>query len=117
MELCKRRLDQVTLAGAHNAYATTASGFGEVAQTMPIRAQLDAGVRVLLLESRRANLLTRLREIRGSALNAELDSYARSVMEHAAKAVELDLAWIDDILAQEKNVGNSSAHNIATEAK
>jgi len=53
----------------------------------------------------------------GSALNAELDSYARSVMEHAAKAVELDLAWIDDILAQEKNVGNSSAHNIATEAK
>jgi DNA-binding PadR family transcriptional regulator len=74
-------------------------------------------VRVLLLESRRANLLTRLREIRGSAANAELDTYARSVMEHAAKAVELDLAWIDEILAQEKNVGNSSAHNIATEAK
>ena len=74
-------------------------------------------VRVLLLESRRANLMTRLREIRGSAANAELDTYARSVMEHAAKAVELDLAWIDEILAQEKNVGNSSAHNIATEAK
>lgn len=74
-------------------------------------------VRVLLLESRRVNLMTRLREIRGDASNNELDTYARSVMDHAAKAVELDLAWIEEILAQEKSAGTSSATNIATEAK
>ena len=74
-------------------------------------------VRVLLLESRRVSLMTRLREIRGDASNNELDTYARSVMDHAAKAVELDLAWIEEILAQEKSAGTSSASNIATEAK
>lgn len=74
-------------------------------------------VRVLLLESRRYNLMSRLREIRGDASNVELDTYARSVMEHAARAVELDLAWIEEILAQEKSAGTSSATNIATEAK
>lgn len=50
VELCKLRLDQVTLAGAHNAYANAADGFVDVAQTLPVRAQLDAGVRALLLD-------------------------------------------------------------------
>ena len=50
VELCSRRLDQVTLGAAHNAYANAADEFGEVAQTLPVRAQLEAGVRALLLD-------------------------------------------------------------------
>jgi len=33
VELCARRLDQVTLAGAHNAYATPADGFTDAADS------------------------------------------------------------------------------------
>lgn len=77
---------------------------------------LTPTVRVSILEHRRVNLSIRLREIRANASAGDLDTYARSVMDHAARAVELDLAWIDDVLAQEKSAGTSSAHHIAQEA-
>jgi len=79
---------------------------------------LTPNARVMLLEHRRANLVARLREIRANAANAELDSYARSVMEHAAKAVELDLAWIDDCLTTERSTAVPQNNQIiAQEAK
>ncbi len=79
---------------------------------------LTPNARVTLLEHRRANLVARLREIRANAANAELDSYARSVMEHAAKAVELDLAWIDDCLTTERSTAvPQNNQTIAQEAK
>jgi DNA-binding PadR family transcriptional regulator len=78
---------------------------------------LTPNARVTLLEHRRANLVARLREIRANAANAELDSYARSVMEHAAKAVELDLAWIDDCLTTERSTAvPQNNQNLAQEA-
>lgn len=79
---------------------------------------LTPNARVTLLEHRRANLVARLREIRSNAANAELDTYARSVMEHGAKAVELDLAWIDECLATERSTAVPQTNQtIAQEAK
>jgi len=80
---------------------------------------LTPNVRVMLLEHRRANLVARLREVHANAANAELDSYARSVMDHAARAVELDLAWIDDLLTTERNTASSVTNptTLAQEAK
>ena len=47
--------------------------------------------------------MERLGEIRAHSHNEQLDPYARSVMDHAAKGVELDLAWIDGLLTTERN--------------
>jgi hypothetical protein len=64
------------------------------------------------LERRRADLIERLAEVRAGERNEELDDYARGVMEHAARGVELDLAWIDDMLNTER-----SNQTFANEAK
>ena len=69
--------------------------------------------RVSLLERRRRDLVERLAEVNAGADNYELDDYARSVMAHAAKGVELDLAWIDDLLSTER----SKQQTFAREAK
>jgi len=58
-------------------------------------------------------LKAKLAEVRAGAHNEQLDSYARSVMEHAAKGVELDLAWIDNLLSTER----SNQQSFAREAK
>jgi hypothetical protein len=57
--------------------------------------------------------VTRLAEVRANAHNEQLDAYARSVMEHAARGVELDLAWIDNLLSTER----SNQQAFAREAK
>ncbi len=69
---------------------------------MALARYLTPSLRVALLERRRADLLERLAELRSGAENAELDTYARSVMSHAATGVELDLAWIDELLNAER---------------
>jgi len=74
---------------------------------------LTPTLRVRLLERRRADLLERLSEVRAGTNNEDLDSYARAVMEHAARGVELDLEWIDDMLSIER----SNQQNFAREAK
>ena len=74
---------------------------------------LTPNLRVALLERRRTDLVERLREVRVGAHNEQLDSYARSVMEHAARGVELDLAWIDSLLSGER----SNQQTFAREAK
>jgi len=70
---------------------------------MALAKYLTPNHRVGLLERRRADLVKRLAEVRAGAHNEQLDSYARGVMEHAAHGVELDLAWIDDMLTAERN--------------
>jgi DNA-binding PadR family transcriptional regulator len=74
---------------------------------------LSTDLRVGLLERRRADLVARLAEVRAGAQNEQLDGFARSVMEHAAQGVELDLAWIDDWLSTER----SSEQSFAQETK
>jgi len=70
---------------------------------MALAQYLTPLLRVGLLERRRADLVERLAEVRAGAHNEQLDAYARSVMEHAAQAVELDLAWIDNLLSGERS--------------
>ena len=64
---------------------------------------LTPTLRVTLLERRRSDLVERLAQLQTSARNDQLDTYARSVMAHAAKGVELDLEWIDTMLSTERN--------------
>jgi DNA-binding PadR family transcriptional regulator len=70
---------------------------------MALAKYLTPILRVGLLERRRADLVERLAEVRAGARNEQLDAYARSVMGHAAQAVELDLAWIDSLLSAERS--------------
>ncbi|MFI5035691.1 MAG: PadR family transcriptional regulator [Acidimicrobiales bacterium] len=74
---------------------------------------LTPGRRVIILERRRADLLERLAEMRAGATNDQLDTYVRDVMEHAAQGVELDLAWIDNLLSTERH----NQQTLAREAK
>jgi len=50
-ELCRRPLNQVTLAATHNSMAAAADGWLFPDQEYGIRAQLDAGVRGLLIDT------------------------------------------------------------------
>jgi len=78
---------------------------------MALAKYLTPSLRVGLLERRRTDLVERLAEVRAGAHNEELDSYARSVMEHAARGVELDLAWIDNLLSTERSNQQSFARD------
>jgi DNA-binding PadR family transcriptional regulator len=80
---------------------------------MALAKYLTPSLRVRLLERRRSDLVERLVEVRAGSHNGDLDDYARGVMEHAAKGVELDLAWIDDLLTAER----SNQQTFANEAK
>ena len=97
---------------ANPATLDDAKGFS---MRMALAKYLTPNLRVGLLERRRSDLLERLAEVRTSAHNIELDEYARSVMEHAARGVELDLAWIDTLLSAERN--NSNPQPFARDAK
>jgi DNA-binding PadR family transcriptional regulator len=70
---------------------------------MALAKYLTPKLRVGLLERRRADLVERLAEVQSGAHNEQLDPYARSVMDHAAQGVELDLAWIDNLLSTERS--------------
>jgi DNA-binding PadR family transcriptional regulator len=69
---------------------------------MALARYLSPNVRVGLLEQRRVALIARLAEMRQHAQGRDLDDYARSVMEHGAQSVELEIAWIDDLLSTER---------------
>ena len=51
VELCARRLDDVTLAATHNSMSTAAGDWFSSIQTLSIRDQLRAGVRGLLIDA------------------------------------------------------------------
>ena len=78
---------------------------------MALAKYLTPNGRVGLLERRRADLVARLAEVQAGAHNEQLDSYARGVMQHAAQGVELDLAWIDNLLSTERSNQESFAHD------
>lgn len=80
---------------------------------MALAKYLTPSLRVTLLERRRTDLVERLAEMQAGSRNEQLDSYARSVMTHAAQGVELDLEWIDNLLSTERN----NQQTFAPEAK
>jgi DNA-binding PadR family transcriptional regulator len=77
---------------------------------MALARYLTPSLRITLLEQRRAALVNRLAEIRRHAEAENLDTYARNVMEHAARSVELDIAWIDSLLSDERTNQQTLAH-------
>jgi len=79
---------------------------------MALAKYLTPSLRVGLLERRRADLVERLAEVRAGADNEQLDPYARSVMDHAARGAELDLAWIDNLLSSERSNQQSFAQEV-----
>jgi len=80
---------------------------------MALAKYLTPSLRVTLLERRRTDLVERRAEMLTGSRNEQLDTYARSVMAHAAKGVELDLEWIDTLLSTERN----NQQDFAPEAK
>jgi DNA-binding PadR family transcriptional regulator len=56
--------------------------------------------RLALLERRRALLVQRLAEAEGT--KADLDMYARSVVQHTADSVAQDISWLDRLIAGER---------------
>jgi len=70
---------------------------------MALARYLAPSVRVGMLEQRRLSLIARLTEMRRHAESQNLDGYARSVMEHGASSVELEIAWVDKLLSAERS--------------
>ena len=56
--------------------------------------------RLTLLERRRALLVQRLGE--AESTRADLDVYARSVVQHTAGGVARDIGWLDHLIASER---------------
>lgn len=69
---------------------------------MALARYLTPSSRVGLLEQRRVNLSRRLAEVRQHAASDQLDGYARSVMEHGVRTVELEIDWVDSLLQRER---------------
>lgn len=84
------------------------------ARTFPLRMALARYLtptsRVGLLEQRRSNLARRLVEVREHASSEQLDGYARSVMEHGVRTVELEIDWVDGLLQRERTTLGALAH-------
>jgi hypothetical protein len=51
VELCDRRVDEVTFGGTHNSMSSAEAGFAFAEQIRTIRGQLDAGARVLMIDT------------------------------------------------------------------
>jgi DNA-binding PadR family transcriptional regulator len=73
---------------------------------------LTPALRINLLERRRGELVQRLAELRSTSQRDHLDDYARSVVTHASRGIELDLEWIDSLLRAEQH-----DHHFADPAK
>ncbi len=73
---------------------------------------LTPALRITLLERRRTELVRRLDELRSTGERDHLDDYARSVVSHATRGVELDLEWVESLLLAEHH-----DHHFADPAK
>ncbi|MDQ1519240.1 MAG: hypothetical protein QOI55_313 [Actinomycetota bacterium] len=59
--------------------------------------------RLTLLEARRGHLSTRLSRSRRGAPGRPNDRYTRSLLEHRHRAIEHELAWIDELITDERS--------------
>lgn len=66
---------------------------------------LPPETRIRLLERRRATLEDRLSTIKGSLSNTRqrVDTYTLALMRHGQAATESDIAWLDDLIAAERD--------------
>lgn len=77
---------------------------------------LPPDARLGLLERRRAHLVERLAKARSSIRSSRdrLDNYARSLLEHRSEATELDISWLDQLIAAEYAASNSQKQKETT---
>ncbi len=82
----------------------TGGGAADDARSFGLRLafarHLAPQARLTLLERRRALLVQRLGE--AEAARADLDVYARSVVQHTADGVARDISWLDTLIASER---------------
>ena len=87
----------------------TAPGGTDDSRTFGLRwsfaRHLAPTARLALLERRRAQLVQHLDE---AAPAPELDTYAKSVVQHAADGLVRDIAWLDELIAAERAALNGS---------
>ncbi len=76
---------------------------------LALARHLPPGARLELLERRRDELARRLGELENTAESPSLDAYARSVVEHAAQGVRLDIDWLESLVAAERGGGRVPA--------
>jgi DNA-binding PadR family transcriptional regulator len=63
---------------------------------------LEPADRIAFLERRRMQLSQRLATSKRSPVTRSIDRYTRSLLEHRAQSTQHDLAWIDELIAQER---------------
>ena len=77
---------------------------------MALARYLTPSMRIGLLEQRRQTLAERLRDVRAHANSSDIDEYARRVMDHGARSIELEIVWIDEMLTSERTTNEPLAH-------
>jgi DNA-binding PadR family transcriptional regulator len=100
-----RKVYRITDAGRELFVELLAGhGAGDDARSFGLRLAfaryLAPQARLTLLEHRRALLVQRLAE--AEAARADLDVYARSVVQHTADGVARDISWLDTLIASER---------------
>ncbi|MDZ4827429.1 MAG: PadR family transcriptional regulator [Actinomycetota bacterium] len=60
--------------------------------------------RLSFLERRRTQLTQRLAPVRRTAPSRTVDRYTRSLLEHRAQTTQHDLEWIDELIAEEREL-------------
>lgn len=87
VELCERRVDEVTFAGSHNAMASVDAGFLFAQQRATIGGQLDRGIRALLVDTQyglpttSSVVWTEFRHARRASLEREVGAEAMVSVE------------------------------------
>jgi DNA-binding PadR family transcriptional regulator len=100
-----RKVYRITDAGRELfAELLAGSGAADDARSFGLRLafarHLAPQARLALLERRRALLVQRLGE--AEAARADLDVYARSVVQHTADGVARDISWLDTLITSER---------------
>jgi DNA-binding PadR family transcriptional regulator len=100
-----RKVYRITDAGRQVfAELLEAGGGADDARSFGLRLafarHLAPQARIALLERRRALLVQRLGEAEDA--RADLDVYARSVVQHTADGVARDISWLDTLIASER---------------
>ncbi|HTK16613.1 MAG TPA: PadR family transcriptional regulator [Acidimicrobiia bacterium] len=63
---------------------------------------LEPAGRLAFLERRRAQLSQRLAKTRRTPASRPIDRYTRSLLEHRTQSTQHDIAWIDELIARER---------------
>jgi DNA-binding PadR family transcriptional regulator len=94
-----RQLFEQLLDADEPAGADDARSFG---LRLAFARHLAPQARLALLERRRAQLTRRLATDQMRVAGDTLDVYARSLVEHSSEATEHDIAWLDRLIASER---------------